>query len=97
MSAEAIARVPLTDWLMALAVLACGAVAIAAAWRCVGEMNTASSSEDGGDWGQWETPLALPPGPAHRLTVPDEIDRELWALIEAEYERGARRAELQAA
>jgi hypothetical protein len=90
MSGEAIARVPLTDWLMAVAVLACGVVAIAATWRCTRLLTLATTAEDTGDGGldeAREPQLALPPGPPNVVVPLDDIDRALWDLIEDEYAR----------
>ncbi len=92
MSMEAIGRVPVTDWLMGLVVLVCGVVTIVAVWRYadrlsgVGVVMDEGSDEDDGP-GNWKAPLALPPGPANDVVVPDHIDEELWRIIETEHRR----------
>lgn len=88
MSGDAIGRVPLTDWLMAVAVLACGVVAIAATWRCTRFMTVATVVDDTGEGGlrdDREPQLALPPGPPNHVVSLDDVDRALWDLIEEEY------------
>lgn len=93
MSIDAIGRVPVADWLMGLAVLACGVAAVIAVLRYCdqqrGDFRTASddgTDEDGGSK-EGEAPLALPPGQSHRAIIPDEIDEELWRMIDAERPR----------
>lgn len=87
MSAEAIGRVPLSDWAMAVAVLACGVVAIAATWRCTRFATVADDTGDGGFGDDRRPQLALPPGPPNYVAELDDVDRALWELIEGEYAR----------
>lgn len=88
MSMEGINRVPVSDWLMGLAVLICGVVAIVAVWRYSDRIGGSGlASEEGPDEGcgrgDTKVPLALPPGPSHGVPLPDQIDEELWSIIDA--------------
>ncbi len=87
MSADAIGRVPFSDWMMALAVLACGVVAIAATWRYTRFPTLVYDTGDGGLGDARSTQLALPPGPPNHAPAFDAMDRALWDLIEGEYAR----------
>lgn len=87
MSAEAIGRVPLSDWLMAVAVLACGVAAIAATWRYTRFLTLVDDTGDGGLTDKQSPLLALPPGPPNHAPALDDVDRALWELIEGEYAR----------
>jgi hypothetical protein len=92
MNAEAIGRVPLSDWAMAAAVLVCGVVAIAATWRYTRFVSLRSLAADNSEGGLGDEPapqLALPPGPPNHVIVVDDVDRALWELIDGEYERGS--------
>lgn len=92
MSMESIERVPVTDWLMGVTVLACGVIAIIAAWRCCDRLGGAATAADEGPDegrgpGDWPTPLALSPGPSNGVVVPDEVEEELWRMIDDEHRR----------
>ena len=92
MSMEAIERVPVIDWLMGLVVLACGVVAVIAVWRCCDRLGGAGAAADevpdeGHGRGDWPTPLALPPGPTNGVVLSDQIDEELWKIIDDEERR----------
>ncbi len=88
MSMEAIERVPVADWLLGLAVLACGIAAIVAVWRYCDQLGgvgwvAEEGPDEGGGRGDRTEPLALPPGPSDGVPVPDQIDEELWNIIDA--------------
>lgn len=85
MSTEALGRVPLGDWLLAVAVLVCGIVAIAATWRGTRTIVLSADSGDGGLGDAYEPQLALPSGPSNVAPILDDVDRALWDLIESEY------------
>ena len=92
MSMDAVGRVPVADWLMGLTVLACGVASIIAVWRYAGQLGGAGTLADedpdeGGGHGERAVPLALPPGPQNGVTPPDQIDVELWGIIETELSR----------
>lgn len=72
---------------MALAVLACGVVAIAATWRCTRSLGLVEETRDGGLGGEPEPQLVLPPAPPNHAPALDDMDRALWDLIEGEYAR----------
>ena len=98
MSMEAIGRVPVIDWLMGVAVLVCGVVAVIAVWRCCDRLGGAGTAADEGPdeghgRGHWPTPLALPPGPTNGIVLPDQIDEELWKIIDDEQRRTSEVAE----
>lgn len=93
MSSEAIARVPLTDWILALAVAVCGAVAVVAVWRGTGRLIRVEVLEDPGRPDGGTDPVVETPHGPHGDDVPelDDVDHMLWAMIEAEYRRSERR------
>jgi hypothetical protein len=96
MSMDAVGRVPVVDWLMGLVVLACGIAAIAAVWRYADRLGGSLADEgpeDRGGRDDYDAPLALPPGPANNVPVPDAIDEELWRLIDGERDRVPERVE----
>ena len=102
MTMEAIGRVPVTDWLMGLVVLASGVAAIVTVWRYCDRLGGSSmvadeEPDEGGGRSDDKSPLALPPGPGNGVTVPDEIDEELWSIIDTERRRLSERAEPQRA
>lgn len=92
MSIDAIERVPVTDWLVGLVVLACGITGIVAVWRYCEQLGGSGLAvddgpEEGEGPGDWKPPLALPPGPGKRVIVPDPIDEELWNIIDGQDRR----------
>lgn len=99
MSMEAIGRVPVTDWLLGLVVLVCGVATIVAVWRYADQLGDSlglamdNGPDEGDGPGEPKTPLALPPGPSNGVIQPDQIDEELWSIIEAERRRPVERAE----
>jgi hypothetical protein len=97
MSMDAVGRVPIVDWLMGLALLACGVAAIVAVCRYTAQFGAAGPAVDagpdeGGGHGERDAPLALPPGPPIAATPTDPVDEELWAIIESELFRQSERA-----
>ena len=95
MSMDAIGRVPVVDWLMGVAVLACGVVSIIAVWRYAGQLGgTEALADEFPDEGGWhegrDAPLALPPGPQNGMAPLDQLDEELWAIIDSELSRQER-------
>lgn len=93
MNYEAISRVPMSDWMLAVAVLVCGAVAIAATWRWAGRLTFVVSPETYGGPGEGREPeVVLPQGPnGDDIPELDDVDRVLWEMIESEYRRNVRR------
>ncbi len=93
MSSEAIARVPMSDWLLALAVVVCGAAAIVAVWRGTGRLTRIEVVEEPGRPEGGTPPVVESPQGPHGEDIPelDDVDEMLWAMIEAEYRRSERR------
>jgi hypothetical protein len=91
MSAEAVGRVPVVDWLLGLTVLVCGIAAIVAVWRYSNQLTNGLGASDepdeGGGHGEGREPLALPPGPTNAQPLADSMDEELWHIIDAELDR----------
>jgi hypothetical protein len=92
MTMDAIERVPMTDWLMGLVVLGCGVAGIIAVWRYCDQLGGFGAAlyeepNEGDGPGDEKRPLALPSGPSNGRILPDQIDEELWNIIEVERRR----------
>ena len=92
MSMDAVGRVPVADWLMGLVVLVCGVATIVAVWRYADQLGGSGTwadenPDEGGGHGERDAPLELPPGPQNGIVAPDDLDEELWGIIDAEISR----------
>ena len=84
----------MTEWLLAVAVVVCGGIAIAAVWRVTGRLSTVETLDAPGRPEGGTRPETVPPPTPDTGEFPelDDVDRRLWDMIESEYRRSERRA-----